>query len=407
MRRGFGGLLAATVIGGLVAYFITWLVPRSTGFADYTPFAVFWGFLFLSVAALSGVQQELTRASRPVAAGETSHLRVALTFGARVAVGVFVLFAATSPLWSTAVFGENTTLVWPLATGAATYVLVAVTGGVLYGLRLWRGLFWLITVEALARVITVSLALALSGDVLVLAWAVAIPFPTAVICLLIYVRRNVVGKAVLDVSARGLTWNVARTVVASASMGALISGLPLLISLTSSTVPSAVLGLVIITMTLTRAPLTVVLMAFQSYLIVLFQSAGAKASMLLLRLCLAILGVGALLTVLGYALGPPVFAFLFPGESVPSASLIAAMVGSSAVLGLLCATSPALLARSNHAGHSLGWLAAALGTVTCLLIPGEFESRVVIALFVGPAIGLVLHAILLLRGTTRSPANDS
>ena len=407
MRRGFGGLLAATVIGGLVAYFITWLVPRSTGFADYAPFAVFWGFLFLSVAALSGVQQELTRASRPVAAGETSHLRVALIFGAGLAVGVFVLFAATSPLWSAAVFGSNTALVWPLATGAATYVLVAVTGGLLYGLRLWRGLFWLITVEALARVATISLALALSGDVMVLAWAVAVPFPTAVIGLLIFVQRNVVGKAVLDVSARGLTWNVARTVVASASMGALISGLPLLVSLTSSSVPAATLGLVIITMTLTRAPLTVVLMAFQSYLIVLFQSAGSGASRLLLRLCLAILAVGALLTVLGYALGPPVFAFLFPAESVPSAGLIAAMVGSSAVLGLLCATSPALLARSNHAGHSIGWLAAALGTLTCLLIPGQFESRVIVALFIGPAVGLVLHAVLLLRGTARLSVSDS
>ena len=54
-------------------------------------------------------------------------------------------------------------------------------------------------------------------DAVVLAWAVALPFPLAIVLLWPAIRRGFVGRSELDVGYRALSWNVARTVVASGS----------------------------------------------------------------------------------------------------------------------------------------------------------------------------------------------
>lgn len=406
MREGLGRLIIATAIGGVSAYFITWLVPRSTGFASYSLFAVFWGFLFLLVSALSGIQQEVTRSTVLKAAQHAPSNRIVYIV-AVLAGGVFVGVCATSPLWKGAVLGSaGGDLVWPLATGAAFYVVIAVVSGTLYGLRDWRGIFWLVVIEGILRVITVTVALAISDSPVVLAWAVVVPFPLAVATVLVMVYRRVHGLSVLDTTPRGISWNFARTVVASVSMGALISGLPVFVGVTSQGDPAGRVGLVLITMTLTRAPLTVVLMSFQSYLIVLFKSREGRVLRLAVQLCSAVLVAGAGLAVAGAFLGPPVFALLFPGEPVPDGGFIAAMVLSSVVLGMLCVTAPALLALSQHAGYSAGWLVAALVTIGALMLPSPLEQRVAVALLIGPAVGLVVHGAVLVRAR-RLPAENA
>ena len=60
---GFILIVAATGIVGIAGYVITWLVPAVIGVAPYAVFAVFWSFIFLVAAALSGIQQEVTRAT--------------------------------------------------------------------------------------------------------------------------------------------------------------------------------------------------------------------------------------------------------------------------------------------------------------------------------------------------------
>ncbi len=397
---GFALLLAATAIGGVAGYLVTWLVPRHMGFAAYAPFAVFWAFLFLLVSALSGIQQEVTRATVVVPG---TGLRHTMVLAATLAGSVAGVILATSPLWVHTVFPDaGWALVWPLTVGAASYVVVAVVYGSLYGARQWSTLFWLISVEAVTRLALISLALAIEPRLEVVAWAAAAPIPLAVAFLSPRVKSALSGGIALDVGFRGLAWNLARTILAAASMGALVSGLPLLLGLVGSQEPRASLGLLISAVTLTRAPLIIVAMALQSYLVVLFKASGDGLMALFFKLAGLLVAIAIPMAIAAKLAGPAVFGWLFPAEARPSGTLLAVLVLSSVLVGTLFVSAPAVLARSWHAVYTSGWVVAAAVTVACLLLPMDFEARTVVALLAGPCAGLAVHIVALFVGSRRA-----
>ena len=221
---GFVTLLIATGIAGVASYALTILVPNRIGLAGYSVFAVFWSAIYLVVGALGGIQQEVTRATHPLAAGALAPASRARNFATVAGASVFVVVLATAPLWSHTVFpSEGWSLVWPLAVGTSGFVVVAVLGGTLYGVGAWTALALMISVDALLRLAAISIALVFTTDVVPLAWAVAVPFPLAIAVLWPTLRRSIAGKSQLDVGYRALTWNVSRTVVAATATGLMVS----------------------------------------------------------------------------------------------------------------------------------------------------------------------------------------
>lgn len=393
---GFLLIVAATGLVGIAGYAITILVPAVIGVAPYAVFGVFWSFIFLAAAALTGVQQEVTRATHPRDPGNVGYRNRAGLFAGGAFVVVLALMLGTAPLWVDAVFpADGWALVLPLAVGTASYVPLAVLAGSLYGVGHWKAVFALIAIEGLLRLALVGIALAFVPGTVPLAWAVAIPFPVTVLVVWPFARRRVVGAIQLDVTLPRLTWNVARTTVAAASMGLMVSGFPLVLGLTSPEVSAGALGLVFLAATLTRAPLIVVGMALQSFLIVFFRTHSSDFWRTLLRLEAAVLGLGALLAGLAYLIGPAVFDLVFAGRVTPEAWLLATFVASSALVGALCVSAPAVLSRNAHTAFTAGWVAAAVSTVLCLLLPLEFIERTVLALLVGPTVGILLHGVYL------------
>lgn len=392
---GFRLIIAATAISGVTGLLITWLVPRYVGFAAYPPFAVFWAFLFLVVSALSGVQQEVTRATTTTARRDAD-ARGVVTLAIALSGGVATLVLGTSPMWVHAAFPEaGWRLVWPLVVGAASYVVAAVFYGSLYGKRQWRTLFWLMVVEGLGRLGLVGLALALDQDIVVLAWAVALPIPLAIVAVsgpLRGVLRDGIG---LDVGVKTLAWNLSRTVVAAASMGVLVSGLPFVIGMVSRDEPAASVGLMISATTLTRSPLIVVAMALQSYVIVLFTSNPERFRAIFLKLVAVLMVAAVVLATLAYLVGPSVFVLLFPDEERPRDWVLAVLVASALLVGLLFVTASAALARSKHTAFVTGWVVAALLTVAILVTPLDFTTRVLLAVVVAPCGGLAIHVFAL------------
>lgn len=389
---GFVPILVATAIAGVASYGVTIIIPSQVGLAPYSVFAVFWAALYLVVGALSGIQQEITRATIRRADSVRPSQNRARNFAVYAAAFVVVTVVATSPLWQSAVFPVlGYALVWPLAAGTASYVFVAVIAGSLYGLSGWRPIALMISVDAILRLLAVVAVLLVSHDIVVLAWAAVLPFPMTILILWPMIRRVLVGRAQLDVGYRALTWNVLRTVVAAASTGVMVSGFPLLLGITSQRESPALLGMSILAITLTRAPLIVVAMSLQSYFTVTFRDAGEHFWRQFVRLLGVILAAGAVLAALGWLVGPAVFGFLFPGRLVPDGAFIAALVVSSALVGAMCVSAPAVLARSQHFVYSLGWVVGAVATIGALLLPLDFTARTVTALFCGPILGLVVH----------------
>lgn len=393
-------ILVATAIGGGSGYLLTILAGVRLGPSGYVGFAVFWSSLYLVIATLTGVQQEVSRAARrrSIPGGSA----VARNFGVTAAFVVAASAVASAPIWSPYVFpNDGWVLVAPLAFGIASYVLTAVLAGVLYGLRLWTIIAAMIALDGILRLTLTAAALAFTSDMAILSWAVALPFFMTPAILWIWIRNRLVGRFELDVEYRELAGNVARTLPGSAATGILISGFPVLLGATSPGVPPATLAAFVFAINLARAPLVIVVLSLQSYLVVTFRRAPeAKRSLLVLLSGTAI--TAGVLGLAAWWLGSPILEMNFGPGLAANGAVLGAVVASGGVVGMLCITGSAVIASARHLLYSAGWVVAAVSVFVVLALPVEFQTRAVIALFVGPSLGLVVHIVGLAKGPARA-----
>lgn len=392
-------ILLATAVAGGAGYVVNAVVPATVSTREYAEFSVLWSMLYLLVAVLAGVQQEVTRAARPVGDGVTGDARPArwLALWGALAAGLAVLAVGVSLV--RAVLGTVAYAAAPaLAVAAAGYVVVAVAAGLLSGVERWRTVALMMTVDGLLRVVLVGVLLALGAGVGGLMWGVAAPFPLALLLLLPRLRAALAGRVAVDVDRRALAWNAGRAVLAAAAGGLLISGFPLLLALTSPDTGRDDLAGVNLAINLVRAPLVVVAVALQGFLVVRFRAAGPAAGELLARVGTAVAAVSVVAAGAAALIGPPVLARFGPAYDLP-AWFLAVLVAGSGALGALCASGALLLARSRHGGFLLGWAVAAAVTVAALLLPLDLQQRVTAALVAGPVVGLLTHLASAAEGT--------
>jgi hypothetical protein len=387
---GVALILVATAVAGGCGYIANILVGATRSAADYVEFGVFWSALYLLIAALSGVQQEVTRATHRRTDGDTSP-NPARNFGIAAAVVVGLLIAASGPLWSGALFPKDgLTFVLPIAFGAAAYVVVAVIAGTLYGLSLWRGIALMMTLDGVLRLAAIIVALAIGGGINALAWAVVLPFILTPLIVWWFLRRSVVGRTKLDVGYGPLIRNVFGTVLASIATGLLISGFPLVLRVTSPGAGESEMGALIFAINLVRAPLVIVVLSLQSYLVVRFRNTPEHAIGTFVRLATLIVGCGLVLAVAAWYFLSPVLG-IFGSEYALEPWVIAGLVLTSSILGVLCVSGPLALSRSQHVVYTTGWVVAALVSTAVLLIPGDSATRMLVSLAIGPVVGASVH----------------
>ncbi|WP_102192835.1 hypothetical protein [Microbacterium aurantiacum] len=395
--RGFRWILLATAVAGALGYVTQLLAPALLDPAAYVAFSVVWSTIYLCVSAMSGIQQEVTRASHRSSDHEPNTVLRTFTLitGAAVVVVSCILGIA---LGVRAVPVSAFALSGILAIGLAGYLLTAVLGGVLYGLHLWRHVALLTIVDAALRTAMLVIAFFLQLPVIWLACAVAFPFGLAFLAIWATSRRRVVGGFVLDVPLGGLIRNVLSTVGAAACTGAMISGLPLLIGLTGTRESPAALGAVMLAITLSRAPIVVPILAFQSFLIsAVFRGRARASPRRILALLTTALGTILFLAILAFFVGPFLIHMISSGRYSIEAGMMAVIVASAGLVGLMCITGPALVAERKHSVNIAGWATAAVFTVLSLMLPLDLMTRIDIALALPPCLGLVIHLVALLR----------
>lgn len=397
---GLRAVLVSTAVAGVIGYLIQLAAPAMLpSRSAYVSFSVFWSTLYLGVAALAGIQQEVSRATHRTEAAQpaASPLRrfaglaaVVVAFGA-VAFALLIgdLLVQQSALW----------LAIALPIGLGGYVLSAALGGVLYGLKLWTAVAFTTIVDAAVRAALVLPGLSAQLSVPWLALFVVLPFAVAFVLTWLVFRRQVVGKFTLDVDLRRLFAHSSTTVVAAAASGLMISGLPMLIGATSSPAGLSMTGALILTITLTRAPIVIPVIALQSFLIAaVFKDASLGRKALLRIIAAGTAGIGILVAG-GWFIGPFVVSFVSNGKFEIDSWLVAVIVLSAGLTAAMCITGPALVAARRHSANLAGWAVAALLTVTALIMPWPQEIRVPLALIVPVVVGLIIHALALAKKT--------
>lgn len=393
---GLRQILLATVIAGALGYVIQGVAYGMTDAEGRIAFAVLWGAVYLVVSCLSGIQQELTRASSRAVQGTGSRtwLLFTLIAAAVTAIVITAVFVVLGPRMFPA---DTASLIAAVVVACTGYALVASLSGAMYGVREWRGVAALTITDSALRAVAIIGALLAGATTMWLGWAIALPFTAAAMLIWLFVGREVLRHLELDAALPALLRHTGATLLASFAMGMLISGLPVLLQLLAADAGTELRASLMQVTTLTRAPLVVPILALQGFLLVQFRDAGPTLIPRLLK-WLGLIGAAVVVIALAAAaLGPWVMSWLYPAALALPAADFGIIVLSGGLTALMCVTSQAVLAASRHATYTAGWVVSAAATIAVLLLPMDAHARILIAFLVGPVLGSAVHLAAVLR----------
>jgi len=393
---GVAPVAVATVLSALCGYAILYLAARDLAPAGFSVFSVFWGAFGLFTGAANGLLQEATR-----------EVRVALQTGARiaepqpgphlqplrvaavVAVAAGLLIAGTAPLWAGHVFVESTPLsVTLLSVGLAGFCLHATLLGVLAGADGWTQYGTLMVTDAGIRVTVAVAAFVLGWGLDGYLWAtVAGSMSWLILLLASHVTRSAAAIHTPGTPRTFLTGS-AHSIAAAGASAVLVMGFPVLLQATSRDL-GATGGVIILAVTLTRAPLLVPLTAMQGNLIAHFVDNRRLRALLTPTLVLA--GLGALAVLAAGLLGPWLLRTLFGPEYAASGGLLAWLTAGAVAIAFLTLTGAATVAAALHRAYAVGWVSATVAAALLLLLPLDLQTRTIVALMCGPLVGIVVH----------------
>lgn len=392
----------ATAITAVCGYAVLYLAARTLDPAGFSLFGVFWGAFGLVTGAANGLLQEATREVRhsrytPSAADgpRTRPMWVA----AAVGLGAATAIAATAPWWSPHIFTASTELsVALLAAGLGGFCLHATLLGMLAGVGGWTAYGSLMVTDAVIRVLVALGAFLLGWGLAGFLWATVAGAVAWVLLLTVSTTARSAARLSTDGSARTFLRGSAHSIAAAGASAILVMGFPVLLKATSGELGASG-GVVILAVTLTRAPLLVPLTAMQGNLIAHFVDAGRRGARLrpllvpaAVIVALGVVGVGA-----AAALGPWLLRLAFGPAYQTSGVLLSWLTAGAVSVALLTLTGAATVAAALHRAYSLGWVGATVAAAALLTLPFDLESRTVAALLCGPLVGIAVHLAALSR----------
>lgn len=389
---------AATVVSALFGYAVLYLAARDLEPAGFSVFAVFWGAFGLLAGAANGLLQESTREVRQaqvtIPEGPQLHpLRVAVLVG----VGSAATVVGTAPLWSAHVFVESRWLsVALLAAGIAGFCLHATLLGVLAGVNRWSQYGALIVGDATGRVAVATSTFLVGWGLVGYLWATVAGSIAWLVLLLVSPATRAAARLLTPGTTMTFLRGASHSIAAAGASAILIMGFPVLLKATSQDLGAAG-GVVILAVTLTRAPLLVPLTAMQGNLIAHFVDQRAARLKALVMPALVVAGLGLLAVLVAGFAGPWLLQFAFGPQYHAGGPLLAWFTAAAIAIALLTLTGAATVAAALHRAYAAGWISATLASALLLLWPAPLETRTVVALLCGPLVGIVVHLVALVR----------
>ncbi len=405
-QAGPVGRPALLGLASAVSVALTWLLQAVAGHllgpASFAAFMVVWGFVFLEIGLLLGLQQEVTRAVAADRGAPVEH-------GGRVgpvvvAAGIGILGGlvclAGVPLWGSSLFGDDR---WPvavaLAVGLLAFAVYNAVNGVLAGAERWTDYSLSIVMDAVLRIAVLAPVLVAAAGVVPQSWALTVP---ALAWVLLLPRRGVrhAVAATVPGGARSLASGAGHAMVATGCSAVMVAGFPVLLQVTARAPLGPEAGVVIAAVIATRAPLLLPLGAFQAVILTRFVLAGPRLLALVGRLLVLVAAGTAVGVVAGALLGPFLLRVLYGDAFRVGGGLVAALVLGAGLIAAQTVTGSAVMARRRHRVFAAGWLLATAVAVVVLSTGLAVGARSALALGLGPAVGLVVN-LLALRGQPR------
>ncbi len=392
----------ATALTALCGYAVIYLAARDLAPSGFSVFGVFWGAFGLVTGAANGLLQETTREVRsmrylevpPGPGGSRTHpLRVA----AMVGVAAAVVIAGSSPLWSGRVFVEARWLsVVLLSVGLAGFCLHATLLGMLAGTDQWTHYGALMVTDAVIRVAVAATTFVIGWGLNGFLWATVAGAMAWLIMLVASPAARATARMLTPGSTATFLKGAAHSITAAGASAILVMGFPVLLKLTSNEL-GAQGGVIILAVTLTRAPLLVPLTAMQGNLIAHFVDERTDRLRALVVPAAIIGGIGAVGVLAAGIVGPWLLRVAFGPQYDASSALLAWLTGAAVAIAMLTLTGAAAVAAALHRAYSLGWVGATVASGLLLLLPLPLETRTVVGLLCGPLVGIAVHLVALGR----------
>lgn len=391
----------ATVLTAVCGYAVLYLAARDLDPAGFSVFGVFWGAFGLVTGAANGLLQETTREVRiarqtgpgggVAVGGHTRPLRVAGAAGAVAAMAI----AGTSPLWSGPVFVEACRLsVLLLSVGLAGFAAHATLLGMLAGADRWTQYGTLMVTDAVIRVAVAAAAFVIGWGLVGYLWATVAGAVAWLIMLIGSPATRAAARLVTPVHTTAFLRGAAHSITAAGASAILVMGFPVLLQATYGKL-GAEGGVVILAVTLTRAPLLVPLTAMQGNLIAHFVDQRSERLRALIAPATFIIAVGGAGVLAAGLAGPWLLRVGFGPNYYASGPVLAGLTGAAVAIALLTLTGAATVAAALHRAYALGWVGATAASTLLLLLPLALSTRAVVALLCGPLVGIAVHLLAL------------
>lgn len=388
---------AATAVTAICGYAVLYLAARDLNPAGFSIFGVFWGAFGLVTGAANGLLQETTREvrfaqhTRPGAgAAPGTHTRPLWVAGLAGVVAA-TLVAGSSPLWSAQVFLEARWLsVGLLSVGLASFAVHATLLGMLAGANRWTQYGALMVTDAVIRVAVAVTAFAVGWGLVGFLWATVAGAVAWLIMLAGSPATRAAARMLTPVSTVAFLRGAAHSITAAGASAILVMGFPVLLQSTYGEL-GAEGGVVILAVTLTRAPLLVPLTAMQGNLIAHFVDQRTQRLRALVAPAVIVIAVGGLGALAAGLIGPWLLRVVFGPDYCAGGALLAGLTTAAVAIALLTLTGAAAVAAALHRAYALGWVGATVASALLLLLPLDLGTRTVVALLCGPLVGIAVH----------------
>ncbi|MEV7554889.1 hypothetical protein AB0N89_35195 [Amycolatopsis sp. NPDC089917] len=395
-------LLIAIALG----YVLTVVWGRTLSTADNAVLLSFWGMLMGLGAALSPLEQEISRQSAHAALeGRKAGRPAVIAFvTSLVAVAVVALFTLIPPI-TDKVYGGQFALAVIVLAGGLSFAFQFAARGLLIGQDHVRSYSWLILVEAAVRILVVA-ALVVAG--LTQLYWFALAAATGSFAWLLFARgaaKLVDPKLDAAEPAKPIVTNMLMLLAGAGLTASVITGYPALVSLLAPGGDKDKLGVLFVALFVARTPLTLMAPIQALAVPTVVRLSSTEEGKHRLRKLLALGSMGALAlaalgALIGWLIGPWVVRLVYGGKNDPEAWWMAGLVWSSVLLAAMQLLAAVLVAQAKAKKVLITWAAVVVATALVLLFfPGDTVVRAVVGLAAGPTVGLLVVMGFVVRGT--------